>query len=195
MNNKNVVVKIITIYIAMNGFCSAAPKTSEQSANSACAGISEKCTKDKPYDKTISGTSYSCYDCKQALCKDGGKGGLAGTKTSSVCTEKASTFEPASQDDLFRGKANATITPTENAPTDPVVNDHRRPIIDSNSNNQAEIIAPNNRTGTVRVRRTPRSSSPTNSNQSHAIWCGPGPIKSPGCLEPPKEPNVIDQRK
>lgn len=69
----------------------------------ACAGISEKCTADVTYDKTINGTIYSCYDCKQALCKDGGNGGLSGTKTSSVCTEKATTFQPIPIDDLFRG--------------------------------------------------------------------------------------------
>lgn len=72
-------------------------------ADDACAGVSEKCTADVTYDKTINGTIYSCYDCKQALCKDGGNGGLSGTKTSSVCTEKATTFQPIPIDDLFRG--------------------------------------------------------------------------------------------
>jgi hypothetical protein len=62
------------------------------------------------YDKTIGGTVYSCYDCKQALCKDGGTGGLAGTKTSSVCTEKATVFIPSDDDDL------ANDAPTEMAP-------------------------------------------------------------------------------
>lgn len=194
MHIKNALAQVAAIYIAIIGVVSAAPQTSDQSANSACAGISEKCTKDKPYDKTIGGKAYSCYDCKQALCKDGGNGGLAGTKTSSVCTEKATTIEPVSQDDQFRGKASGTVAPTEIAPAYPVVHDHRSPNIDSNSNNQAEIIAPNNRTGNVRVKRTPRSSSPTNNMQLHSIWCGPGPIKSPNCLEPPKEPNVVDHR-
>lgn len=69
----------------------------------ACAGISEKCTTDVTYDKTIGGTNYSCYDCKQALCKDGGNGGLSGTKTSSVCTEKATTLQPTPINDRFRG--------------------------------------------------------------------------------------------
>ncbi len=76
----------------------------------ACKGVSEKCTKDTLYDKTIGGSVYSCYDCKQALCKDGGEGGLAGTKTSSVCTEKASTFTPITNDDV------AHDAPTELAP-------------------------------------------------------------------------------
>jgi len=71
--------------------------------NEACTGISQKCTKDTLYDKTIDGRVFSCYDCKQALCKDGGNGGLAGTKTSSVCTEKATTFQPISQDGQFQG--------------------------------------------------------------------------------------------
>lgn len=49
------------------------------------------------------------------------------------------------------------------APPDQVVHDHRSPKIDSNSNEQAEIIAPNNRTGTVQVQRTrPSSSQPNN---------------------------------
>jgi len=58
---------------------------------------------------------------------------------------------------------NKISTPpaTENAPTEPVIHDHRSPKIDSNSNDQAEIVAPNNRTGTVRVQRTRPSSSPT----------------------------------
>ena len=56
------------------------------------------------------------------------------------------------------------------APPDQVVHDHRSPKIDSNSNEQAEIIAPNNRTGTVRVQRTRPSSSPTENT--------PGPIVS-----------------
>jgi hypothetical protein len=43
----------------------------------------------------------------------------------------------------------------------PIVRDHRSPKIDSNSNSQAKIVAPNNRTGTVRVQRTRPSSSPT----------------------------------
>jgi hypothetical protein len=69
----------------------------------ACTGISKKCTKNQTYDKTISNKVYSCYDCKQALCKDGGSGGLAGTKTTSVCTEKATTFQPITQDGQFIG--------------------------------------------------------------------------------------------
>lgn len=72
----------------------------------ACKGVSEKCTKDKLYDKTIGGTIYSCYNCKQALCKDGGNGGLAGSSTKSVCTEKATTFQPISQDGQFNGGSN-----------------------------------------------------------------------------------------
>jgi hypothetical protein len=53
------------------------------------------------------------------------------------------------------------------APTDPVIHDHRSPKIDSN--NQAEVIAPNNRTDTVRVRRTPRSSSPTENSPAPIV--------------------------
>lgn len=67
--------------------------------NEACAGITQKCTKDNTYDKTIDGKAYSCYNCKQTLCKDGGNGGIAGTATTSVCTEKATTFQPISTDD------------------------------------------------------------------------------------------------
>lgn len=73
------------------------------SKDEACAGISDKCTTEVTYDKTIEGTVYSCYDCKQALCKDGGKGGLSGTKTSSVCTPKATTFQPIQINDRMPG--------------------------------------------------------------------------------------------
>jgi hypothetical protein len=44
--------------------------------------------------------------------------------------------------------------------TNPIVREHRRPKIDNNSSNKAEIIAPNNRTGTVRVIRARPNSSP-----------------------------------
>lgn len=88
--------------IAFSNVASAKPE--------ACEGVSQKCTKDTLYDKTIGGTIYSCYDCKQALCKDGGKGGLAGTETTSVCTEKATTFTPITDDDPANG------APTELAP-------------------------------------------------------------------------------
>jgi hypothetical protein len=80
-------------------------------ADDACAGISQKCTTDTTYDKTIGGTVYSCYDCKQALCKDGGNGGLSGTKTSSVCTEKATIFQPLSQDGKFGGAGDQHLAP------------------------------------------------------------------------------------
>nr|MDQ3038857.1 hypothetical protein [Pseudomonadota bacterium] len=112
-------------------------------ADDACAGVSEKCTADVTYDKTIGGTIYSCYDCKQALCKDGGNGGLSGTKTSSVCTEKATTFQPIQIDDLVRGndrmapkprpsprpgndqRTRSTNQDVEAAPESPV-QDHRK---------------------------------------------------------------------
>lgn len=71
--------------------------------NKACAGVSKKCTTDTTYDKTIDGTAYSCYDCKQVLCKNDGNGGISGTSTSSVCTEKATTFQPTSTDSQFGG--------------------------------------------------------------------------------------------
>lgn len=73
---------------------SLASASSVPAANKACSGISKKCTTDTTYDKTIGTTVYSCYDCKQALCKDDGNGGISGTSTSSVCTEKATTFQP-----------------------------------------------------------------------------------------------------
>lgn len=87
---------------------------SSSAKNEACTGISLKCTKDTLYDKTISDRIYSCYDCKQALCKDGGNGGLAGTKTSSVCTEKATTFQPISQDGQFQGGADKLAPKAKN---------------------------------------------------------------------------------
>ncbi len=62
------------------------------SANqNACKGVSQKCNKDALYDKIIDKTIYSCYDCKQSLCSDGGAGKLSGTNTTSVCTEKLTT--------------------------------------------------------------------------------------------------------
>lgn len=86
-------------------------------ADEACTGVTKKCTPEKPYDKTINGAAYSCYDCKQALCKDGGNGGLSGTATSSVCTEKATTFQPISLDDQFRG--GDTLAPKATSRTRP----------------------------------------------------------------------------
>jgi hypothetical protein len=62
--------------------------------------------------------------------------------------------------DLETGTCSCLIT--ENATTEPVVHDHRSPNIDSNDSTQTEVIAPSNRTGTVRVQRTRPSSSPTN---------------------------------
>lgn len=78
----------------------------------ASAGVTQECTKDKTYDKTIGGLIYSCYDSKQALCKDGGNGGISGTATSSVCTEKDTTFRPISLDDQSRGGDTLAPKPT-----------------------------------------------------------------------------------
>jgi hypothetical protein len=69
--------------------------------------------------------------------------------------------ETGSQFDELKSKIDPQSPAVENAPTTPIVHDHRSPKIDSNSNTQAEIVAPNNRTGTVRVQRTRPSSSPT----------------------------------
>lgn len=89
--------------------------TAAIAAPEACTGISKKCTKDVLYDKDIGGTTYSCYDCEQVLCKDGGNGGLGATEKSSVCTEKTTSFTPISDDDSSYG------APFEAAPeTDPV---------------------------------------------------------------------------
>lgn len=87
---RSTIVVLLTLCI-----CSTAAMAKPE----ACTGISKKCTKDVLYDKDIGGTTYSCYDCKQALCKDGGDGGLAGTKTTSVCTEKSTSFTPIYDDD------------------------------------------------------------------------------------------------
>jgi hypothetical protein len=114
----------------------------------ACAGISEKCTKDVLYDKTIGGTVYSCYDCKQALCKDGGTGGLAGTKTSSVCTEKATVFVPIDDDDL------ATDAPSELAPEpgaqDP--DEEMQPVFEAQDFTSELVIVPNGECNTNNAR-------------------------------------------
>lgn len=119
----------------------------------ACAGISEKCTADVTYDKTIDGTVYSCYDCKQALCKDGGNGGLSGTKTSSVCTEKATTFQPIPMDDLFRGKDGLAPKPRPK----PFPGSDQRP----RSNTRDAIAAPESPPRDHRKGRVPgRGSSP-----------------------------------
>ena len=90
----NLLQSTTTVLLALCVFSTAAIAAPE-----ACTGISKKCTKDVLYDKDIGGTTYSCYDCKQALCKEGGDGGLAGTKTTSVCTEKSTSFTPIYDDD------------------------------------------------------------------------------------------------
>lgn len=84
----------------------------------ACAGVTRKCTRDQTYEKTIDGSTYSCYDCRQALCKDGGNGGISGTATSSVCTVKNTTFRPMSLDDQARGAD--TLAPTATTSRRPV---------------------------------------------------------------------------
>lgn len=95
--------------------------------NAACAGITKKCTKDTTYDKTIDGTIYSCYDCTQTLCTNGGTGGIAGTATSSVCTSKATTFQSISTDDQLRG--GDTLAPKSATPKRPrSVEDPRRKL-------------------------------------------------------------------
>ena len=73
--------------------------------------------------------------------------------------------------EIRRVPKNKISTPpaTTVAPTYPGVHDHRSPKIDSNSNEQAEIIAPNNRTDTVRVQRTRPGSSPTESTPSAIV--------------------------
>ena len=57
----------------------------------ACVGVSKKCNKDVRTDKTIEGQVYSCYECKQTVCKSGGSGPIAGTETSSVFESKGPT--------------------------------------------------------------------------------------------------------
>lgn len=89
-----------TALVVLMSMASSSPALA---ASKACNGISKKCTADKPYDKTIDGTAYSCYDCKQALCKNGGSGGLSGTSTSSVCTEKPRASQPTTTESQFNG--------------------------------------------------------------------------------------------
>lgn len=57
----------------------------------ACTGVSKQCTKDQRTDKTIDGQAFSCYQCKQTVCKSGGSGPIAGTETTTVCESKAAT--------------------------------------------------------------------------------------------------------
>ncbi len=79
---------ILTAAVALLAFSSPAMAEAK-----ACEGISKKCG--DAYDKTIGGSPYSCVKCKQALCKNGGKGGLAGTEITKTCTpKKSSTLEP-----------------------------------------------------------------------------------------------------
>lgn len=80
----SVILTAIVAMLVFSPFAFSKPK--------ACEGISKKCG--DAYDKTIKGGLYSCVKCSQALCKNGGKGGLAGTETKTTCTsKKPSTFE------------------------------------------------------------------------------------------------------
>lgn len=58
----------------------------------ACDGVSQQCSKDARFDKTIEGQAYSCYECKQTVCKSGGSGPIAGTETSTVCESKTPAY-------------------------------------------------------------------------------------------------------
>jgi|GEM_PF-3591462 len=54
----------------------------------ACTGVKKQCDKDVRTDKTIDGQAFSCYECKQTVCKSGGSGPIAGTETTTVCESK-----------------------------------------------------------------------------------------------------------
>ncbi|WP_154221961.1 hypothetical protein [Marinicella rhabdoformis] len=76
-------INILTIlFIIMSPMLQAAKPA-------ACTGVAKTCTENDRFDKTIDGQEYSCYSCKQVVCKSGGSGPIAGTETSSVCESKA----------------------------------------------------------------------------------------------------------
>ncbi len=77
------IVFIIVLFASHENCHGAKPK--------ACAGVSKTCTTDVRFDKTIEGEIYSCYECKQVVCKSGGSGPIAGTETSTVCETKTPT--------------------------------------------------------------------------------------------------------
>lgn len=168
-------------------------------ADEACTGITQKCTKDKTYDKTINGSIYSCYDCTQALCKDGGNGGLSGTATSSVCTEKATTFQLIPLDDQERGVD--TLAPKPRASTRPGSTvDPRAERFDEadalfgrrmQANDEKPRSQRNDRANSnvsARLRRQPRTRSPAGDGTSQATDRRPASASTNPVAAAPESP-------
>lgn len=87
MNNylKTAMVSLFFIFFVSSAY--SAPVN--PALNAACDGVSKK-KKGGSYDKTIDGKAYSCQKYTQTLCKNGGSGAIAGTSTTTECTEKTS---------------------------------------------------------------------------------------------------------
>ncbi len=134
----------------------------------ACTGVSKTCTENDRFDKTIDGQEYSCYSCKQVVCKSGGSGPIAGTETSSVCESKAPSGRALirTRNELQFDEADAIFgkrTEVKGAHPKPQTttkrsantqgNDHRNAKTSNTKNRRRsqgtetdQIIAPNNRT-------------------------------------------------
>ena len=124
----------------------------------ACADVSKQCTTDVRFDKTIEGAVYSCYECKQTVCKSGGSGPIAGTETSTVCESKAPSYKALIQsqhttqfdeaDAMFGKRTEVKAAESNNGnnsnksntgvvykkPQKVITRDHRRQIIEAPSN-------------------------------------------------------------
>lgn len=87
--NQKTIMEKISIKLAVIGIIILLPNLALAVKPVACVGVSKTCTKNERFDKTIDGQLYSCYQCKQTVCRDGGSGPIAGTETSSVCESKA----------------------------------------------------------------------------------------------------------
>lgn len=133
----------------------------------ACAGVAKTCTKNDRFDKIIDGQAYSCYECKQVVCKSGGSGPIAGTETSSVCESKAPSGRALirTRNELKFDEADAIFgkrTEVKGAHPKPQANTERTKSTQSNDHkenktvkkktstrskatNNDQIIAPNNK--------------------------------------------------
>ena len=137
--------------IIIIGFIMMTAPTAHAVKPKACDGVSQQCTKDIRTDKTIDGQAYSCYECKQTVCKAGGSGPIAGTETTTVWESKAPAYRSLiqAQQPLQFDEADAIFgkrTEVIDAHPKPQSNklqrhnsvDHRKPKLD-------QIIAPNNK--------------------------------------------------
>jgi len=166
----------------------------------ACTGVAKTCTKNDRFDKTIDGQAYSCYECKQVVCKSGGSGPIAGTETSSVCESKSPSGRALirTRNELQFDEADAVFgkrTEVKGAYPKPQTNikrtksaqrnDHRKSKTVSKKSHQdkkilrnEQIIAPNNRSKVDHRKKSSIKKKPERGTKGPAITI----IKAPSSV-------------